>query len=98
MSRVRRGDAERRLRELPDVRDGLTRTERIVLVELSRLAAERGGAEPTEPTAPTPVPVAQLYGRLVDRHGDTLDLSVEGLQAVLVRLGARGGPKKQTGE
>jgi hypothetical protein len=74
--------------ELPDVRDGLTRTERIVLVELSRLAAERGGAQPTELAL---VSVAQLYGRLVDRHGDTLDLSVEALQAVLVRLGARGG-------
>lgn len=74
--------------ELPDVRDGLTRTERIVLVELSRLAAERGGAQPEGPTS---VPVAQLYGRLVDRHGDALDLSVQGLQAVLVRLGARGG-------
>lgn len=79
--------------ELPDVRDGLTRTERIVLLELSRLAAERGGAQPEEPTGPTSVPVAQLYGRLVDRHGDALDLSVQGLQAVLVRLGARGGPK-----
>jgi hypothetical protein len=62
-----------------------------VLVELSRLAAERGGAQPEDPTELTLVPVAQLYGRLVDRHGDTLDLSVEALQAVLVRLGARGG-------
>jgi hypothetical protein len=66
--------------ELPDVRDGLTRAERIVLHTLHALQAERGGAS---------VPTPMLYGRVLER----LDLSVDELQAILRRLGAgpRGG-------
>ena len=64
-----------RRRELPDVRDGLTRTERIVLVELRRLSAERGS-----------VPTAMLYGAVLEH----VDLSVQELQAILVRFGAAG--------
>jgi hypothetical protein len=41
---------------LPDARDGMTRLERVILLELSRLEAERGGAS---------VPAAMLYGRVV---------------------------------
>ena len=41
--------------ELPDVRDGLTRTERIVLTTLNELQKERGGRT---------VPVIELWGRL----------------------------------
>jgi hypothetical protein len=59
------------------VRDGLTRLERIVLWQLSVLEKERGGRN---------VPTAQLYGRVVEHF----DCSVEELQRVLVRLGARG--------
>jgi hypothetical protein len=63
--------------DLPDVRDGLTRAERIVLATLHELQRERGGAS---------VPTAMLYGRVVER----LDLGIDELQAILVRLGARG--------
>jgi hypothetical protein len=62
--------------ELPDVRDGLTRTERVVLATLAECQAERGGRS---------VPTALLYGRVVER----LDLSVDELQAVLARLVGR---------
>jgi hypothetical protein len=65
--------------DLPDVRDGLTRLERIVLVELRRLEAERGGAS---------VPLPMLYGRVVER----IDVSVEELQATVARLVGRGLP------
>lgn len=61
---------------LPDVRDGLTRAERVVLWHLSVLERERGGRN---------VPTAQLYGRVVEH----VDMSVEELQRILVRLGAR---------
>lgn len=61
---------------LPDARDGLTRLERVILVELSRLEAERGGA---------PVPTAMLYGRVVGH----VNVSVEEFQAVLSRLVGR---------
>ncbi len=63
--------------ELPDARDGLTRLERVILVELARLQAERGGDGP--------VPTAQLYGRVVEH----LDVSVEDFQAALARLVGR---------
>lgn len=57
---------------LPDVRDGLTRKERVVLWQLSLLQKERRGA----------VPTAQLYGRVVEH----VDMSVEELQRILQRL------------
>ena len=62
--------------ELPDVRDGLTRAERIVLTTLHELQRERGDRD---------VPTAMLYGAVVER----LDMSVDELQRILVRLGAR---------
>ncbi len=61
---------------LPDVRDGLTRAERVVLHQLALLERERGGRD---------VPTAQLYGRVVEH----VDLSVGELQRILARLGAR---------
>ncbi|MCC6558415.1 MAG: hypothetical protein IT372_36205 [Polyangiaceae bacterium] len=61
--------------DLPDVRDGLTRVERVVLVTLAELEQELRGRN---------VPTAMLYGRVVER----IDIGVEELQAVLVRLGA----------
>ena len=61
---------------LPDVRDGLTRAERVVLWQISVLEKERGGRN---------VPTAQLYGRVIEH----VDMSVDELQRILVRLGAR---------
>lgn len=59
--------------ELPDVRDGLSRKERVVLVVLHELQAERGGRN---------VPTAQLYGRVVEH----VDMSVQELQQILQRM------------
>ena len=64
--------------DIPDVRDGLTRPERIVLWKLSELQRERGGRN---------VPTAQLYGRVVEH----LDISPQELTAILQRLGAGQG-------
>jgi hypothetical protein len=58
---------------LPDVRDGLTRLERIILTVLSESERERGGAN---------VPTAMLYGRVVER----IDVSEEEFLATLQRL------------
>jgi hypothetical protein len=44
------------LDKLPDIRDGLTRKERIVLYCLNQLQKERGGGS---------APTAMLYGRVV---------------------------------
>ncbi|HVK65716.1 MAG TPA: hypothetical protein VM694_14640 [Polyangium sp.] len=60
---------------LPDVRDGLTRKERIVLYVLHKTQEERGGRN---------VPTAMLYGRVVEY----IDMSVEELQRILARLAA----------
>jgi hypothetical protein len=62
---------------LPDVRDGLTRVERVVLTALAALSAERGGRA---------VSTAELYGRVVEQ----VALSPEAFQAVLRRLAGRG--------
>lgn len=64
--------------QLPDVRDGLTRLERMVLATLKDCQAELGGRS---------VPTAMLYGRVLER----LDVSQDDLQQVLLRLGARQG-------
>jgi DNA gyrase/topoisomerase IV subunit A len=58
---------------IPDVRDGLTRVERIVLYVLHETQRELGGRN---------VPTAMLYGRVVEH----VDLSVDELQRVLQRL------------
>ena len=62
--------------ELPDVRDGLTRTERIALTTLNELSKERDGRS---------VPTMELYGRVVER----VDLSQAELQQILSRLAGR---------
>jgi hypothetical protein len=61
---------------LPDVRDGLTRVERLVLETLQACQQELGGRS---------VPTALLYGRLVER----IDLSSDELVRVLARLAGR---------
>jgi hypothetical protein len=57
----------------PDVRDGLTSRERIILQCLDALQKERGGR---------PVPTGMLYGSVVEH----VDMSVEEMQRILVRL------------
>ena len=58
---------------LPDVRDGLTSRERIVLQCLADLQQEREGRN---------VPTGMLYGTVVEQ----VDMSVEEMQSILVRL------------
>jgi hypothetical protein len=61
---------------LPDVRDGLTREERIVLYVLRQTQLERGGRD---------VPTAMLWGRVCEYFY----ISPEDLSEMLARLGAR---------
>lgn len=58
---------------IPDVRDGLTRVERIILVTLAEAQKEKRGRN---------VPTAMLYGRVVER----VDISKEEFMRVLQRL------------
>ena len=62
--------------DLPDVRDGLTRLERIILYELSRAEPEWKGRR---------VPAAVLYGRVVEH----INVGVPEFQRVLARLARR---------
>lgn len=59
--------------ELPNVRDGLTRKERIILHCINTIQNELGGRN---------VPTAMLYGRVVEY----MDISVEEMQSILQRL------------
>lgn len=61
----------------PDLRDGLTRLERVVLSVLQETQREGGGRS---------VPTAMLYGRVLEY----IDLSEQELQACLTRLNAAG--------
>lgn len=61
---------------LPDVRDGLTRQERVVLWVLHETQKERGGRN---------VPTAMLWGRVCEH----IDISPDELSALLAKLGAR---------
>jgi hypothetical protein len=63
-------------RALPDVRDGLTRLERIILVELDRASREMGRRD---------VPTALLYGRVVEH----INVGVDEFQRTLARLTGR---------
>jgi hypothetical protein len=62
--------------DIPDVRDGLTRKERIVLKVLNDLQQERG-----DHNVPTPL----LWGRVCEYFY----ISPESLSELLARLGAR---------
>ena len=62
--------------ELPDVRDGLTRRERIVLHVLHETQKERGGRY---------VPTPMLWGRVCEHFY----IRPEELSEMLARLGAR---------
>jgi hypothetical protein len=59
--------------DLPDVRDGLTHRERIVLWCLSELQKERGGRN---------VPTGMLYGSVVEH----VNMTVDEMQSILVWL------------
>lgn len=61
---------------LPDVRDGLTRRERIVLYVLAQTQKERGGRN---------VPTTMLWGRVCEHFY----ITPEDLSEMLARLGAR---------
>ncbi len=76
-ARARRLHARPIDERVPDVRDGLTRIERVVLWQLRELEQERGGRA---------VPSAQLYGRVVEY----VNLTPDELQRVLARLAGRG--------
>ena len=58
---------------IPDVRDGLSRKERIVLYCLNQIQEERNGRN---------VPTAMLYGRVVEH----VNMSEQELQGILQRL------------
>lgn len=61
---------------LPDVRDGLTREQRVVLYVLEQTQRERGDRN---------VPTAMLWGRVCEHFY----ISPEDLSEMLARLGAR---------
>lgn len=69
-------DHQKFLENIPDVRDGLTRTERIVLHVLNETQRERGGRS---------VPTAMLYGRVVEY----VNMSEAELKICLDRLGVK---------
>lgn len=62
--------------DIPDVRDGLTHQERVVLHVLAQAQKEREGRN---------VPTAMLWGRVCEHFY----ISPEDLSAMLARLGAR---------
>ena len=61
------------LNNIPDIRDGLTRKERVILYCLHKTQQERDGRN---------VPTAMLYGRVVEY----VDISVDEFQRILQRL------------
>lgn len=62
---------------IPDVRDGLTRTERLILHVLNETRKELGGRN---------VPTVMLYGRVVEY----INITEQELHRYLDRLGVRG--------
>ena len=61
------------LNDIPDVRDGLTRKERVILYCLKKAQDELGGRN---------VPTIMLYGRVVE----LVDVSEHEFQAILSKL------------
>jgi hypothetical protein len=67
--------------DLPDVRDGLTRVERLILTELHKAQAEFGDRH---------VPVPLLYGRVVE----SVNIDMREFQSILARLaGGKSSPR-----
>ncbi len=71
------GSLQTLLEVIPDVRDGLTRTERIVLYVLHETQQELNGRN---------VPTAMLYGRVLEY----VNMSEAELHLYLDRLGVKG--------
>ena len=67
---------QEQLDKIPDVRDGLTREERVVLYVLNETQKERGDRT---------VPTAMLWGRVCEHFY----ISPDELSAMLARFGAR---------
>jgi len=65
------------LEAIPDVRDGLTRTERLILYVMSETQKELGGRN---------VPTVMLYGRVLEY----INISEQELHLYLDRLGVKG--------
>lgn len=63
--------------DIPDIRDGLTRVERVILTELHKAQAEFEGRH---------VPVPLLYGRV----SESVNIGMREFQAILARLAGRG--------
>ena len=61
------------LNDLPDIRDGLTRKERVVLHCIANTQKELGGRN---------VPTSMLYGRVLEY----VDIGVDELQLILQKL------------
>ncbi|MGM0559058.1 MAG: hypothetical protein ACQEVA_21920 [Myxococcota bacterium] len=59
--------------DMPDMRDGLTRLQRVILVKLDELQEERGGRA---------APTLMLYGRVLE----VVDVSKDEFQAALRSL------------
>ena len=59
--------------DLADVRDGLTRKERIILHCIDKIQKERGGRN---------VPTAMLYGRVLEY----VDIGIDEMQVILQKL------------
>ncbi|MBD3670234.1 MAG: hypothetical protein HUJ29_05615 [Gammaproteobacteria bacterium] len=59
--------------QLPDIRDGLTRKQRVVLSCIAQLQEELGGRN---------APTAMLYGRVLEH----MDMSEDELQSILQGL------------
>jgi len=76
----------KRYDHIPDVRDGLTRIERAVLVCLHEFQQKNGGRD---------VPTILLWGELIDRG---YDISQDQLNVILGRLGGMKYPGAQTDE
>ena len=65
---------------IPHVRDGLTRKERVILYCIHKAQIELGGRN---------VPTAMLYGRVLEY----VDMSVDEMQSILQKLGAMDSTK-----
>ena len=76
MDTMNKGPAPRPADNIPDLRDGLTRKERVVLTVLHEIQQERGDGN---------VPTPMLWGRVCEHFY----ISPEELSAMLARLGAR---------
>jgi len=74
---MKEDDLDTLLETIPDVRDGLTRTERIILYVLNETQRELNGRN---------VPTVMLYGRVLEY----VNLSEQELHVYLDRLGVKG--------